>query len=89
MTPAEILADEIDKNPAILVDYADENELNEAYQAMYWAWREPMGSENWDKAQDFFSRHLGNAIERHKNMNGERAAEEAKEYHDELMREAA
>ena len=89
MTPAEALANEIDENPAILVDYADENEIGEVYAAIYAVIRNPVGSDQYQDAEAFLQRHICNAIERHKNMNGERAAEEAKEYHDELMRAAA
>lgn len=89
MTPAEALANEIDENPAILVDYADENEIGEVYAAIYALLRNPVDSEQYQDAEAFLQRHICNAIERHKNMNGERAAEEAKEYHDELMRAAA
>lgn len=89
MTPEEFLAAEIDDRPQQLVDYADQNEIGAAYQAMYWAWREPQGSENWDKAQDFFSKHLGPAIELFNQKNREWAEEQAKAALDESMREAA
>ena len=89
MNAAEILADEIDRNPAILVDYADENEIGEVYAALYAILRNPVGSDQHQDAEAFLERHICNAIERHKNMNSERGAEAAKEYLDNIMREAA
>lgn len=89
MTPDEALANEIDKNPAQLVDYADENEIGEVYANLYAILRNPVDSEQYQDAEAFLQRHICNAIERHKNMNSERGAEAAKEYLDNIMREAA
>lgn len=89
MTPEEALANEIDENPAQLVDYADENEIGEVYAALYALLRNPVDSEQYQDAEAFLQRHICAAIERHKNMNSERGAEAAKEYLDNIMREAA
>lgn len=88
MSPAEILADEIDRNPAILVDYADENEIGEVYAALYALLRNPVASVQYQDAEAFLQRHICNAINRHADMNGERGAEAAKEYLDNLMEAA-
>lgn len=87
MSPAEFLADEIDKNPSTLVDYADQNEIGELYANLYALLRNPVASVQYQDAEAFLQRHICNAIERHKNMNSERGAEAAKEYLDNLMLE--
>ena len=89
MTPAEALADEVDKNPAQLVDYADQNEIGAVYGAMYEVSRNPVDSDQYQNAMFFIERHICNAINRHADMNSERGAEAAKEYLDNIMREAA
>lgn len=89
MTPDEILADEIDKNPAQLVDYADENDICNVHAAIYAVVRNPVDSDQYQNAICFLEHYIANAIERHKNMNSERGAEAAKEYLDNIMREAA
>lgn len=87
MTPAEYLASEIDKNPAQLVDYANENEIGEVYANLYALLRNPVASDQYQEAEAFLQRHICDAINRHADQNGERGAEWAKEYLDNVMLE--
>jgi len=89
MSPAEYLASEIDRNPAILVDYANENEIGEVYAALYNMIRNPVDSDEYQNAEEFAKAHIVNAIKRYNDKNGDEAAERAREYHNELMREPA
>lgn len=89
MTPAEILAAEIDDRPQQLVDYADENEIGEVYAALYNMIRNPVDSDEYQNAEEFAKAHIVNAIKRYNDKNGDEAAERAREYHNELMREPA
>ena len=89
MTAAEILAAEIDDRPQQLVDYADENEIGEVYSALYAVIRNPVDSDQYQNAMEFLEGHVCRAIQLHAVKNGDEAAERAREYHNELMREAA
>lgn len=88
MNAKQIMCNAIDDDPGCLVDYADENEIRTLHAHIYALWREPVESEQYQNAQDFLGKYLGNAIECYYRKNREQAAEEAREYHDQIAEAA-
>ena len=88
MNATQILIDEIDTKPSVLVDYADENEIGEVYAAIYNVIRNPVDSDQYQDAEAFLQRHIMNAVERYKAQNNDRANERVTEYFNSLQEAA-
>lgn len=88
MNAKDLMCDAIDKDPSCLVDYADENELNELHAAIYAIWREPVTSDKYQNAQDFIDRYIVNAMEAYYRANSEQAHRDVQEYYDQVAEAA-